>query len=689
MRSASWWSEICYIVLTVSEFIKITAMIEDQESLSPPIRQPQSLRSLASLTSRNNQQQHHEHHEHLHHDSQKHQLAPVEPELKQSSATFVDIESDLGTLFGSIPLDHNADYLNSSIPVSQSFSRGEYEEEIRTMQEKLTFMEKEMFKAKDSIEKLEIDNIDLSEGIDDLTKKNKQLKHDKDALLEVIQELKSNVKEKEEELLRTEKGRTMLLSKVGTHDTLKEENTRLTQEIFAKEEEIAKLQQRETSNLGRSEQLKAELDKVSNDLKSSQMEVERRKNEFESKRIECENLKDTLSSQKIDGDREIYRLETKLRDLEKEVRRLEDLNRSLQIDGNDRSNVETRLRSEVGAVESRAQQLEDDNASLRRRIFDITEGKDREISQALMHSSSLERANRNLTEEVNQLRHQMAQQGGNGVAQDYGSLYPTAHHKQYSHRQEYPTAQQHHAPPPPDLSSRSLAHNKAQYHRGSYSAADIIANNAESSSSLNSDRMDNNSHGNSDTSFRIFTAKSDEEHPSHLASSLDYNSRREKELKKHDDNNNFSKFGSKSTLRGYSNSSINDCDTFPKQTETAQRSGNLTAVRSLASLVSGGNVNVAKSQSSLKASSHQALSSSSPFATAATESDLQSFDELESQLTALMSEKSDLTQELERLHQRGGKTLKERTRFVQVEARLDALGKEIGRARRALAKKPH
>jgi hypothetical protein len=41
------------------------------------------------------------------------------------------------------------------------------------------------------------------------------------------------------------------------------------------------------------------------------------------------------------------------------------------------------------------------------------------------------------------------------------------------------------------------------------------------------------------------------------------------------------------------------------------------------------------------------------------------------------------------LHQRGGKTLKDRTRFVQVEARLDELSKSIGRTRRELAQKPH
>jgi hypothetical protein len=41
-----------------------------------------------------------------------------------------------------------------------------------------------------------------------------------------------------------------------------------------------------------------------------------------------------------------------------------------------------------------------------------------------------------------------------------------------------------------------------------------------------------------------------------------------------------------------------------------------------------------------------------------------------------------------RLQQRGGRTLKDRTRTTQVDARLDDLGKDIARIRRDLATKP-
>jgi regulator of replication initiation timing len=78
----------------------------------------------------------------------------------------------------------------------------------------------------------------------------------------------------------------------------------------------------------------------------------------------------------------------------------------------------------------------------------------------------------------------------------------------------------------------------------------------------------------------------------------------------------------------------------------------------------------------------------SPFATDSTASELHQFDHLDRALTEMMTEKTHLDEEASRLHQRGGKTLKERTRLKQVEARLKGLGKEISDIRRELSLKP-
>ena len=59
--------------------------------------------------------------------------------------------------------------------------------------------------------------------------------------------------------------------------------------------------------------------------------------------------------------------------------------------------------------------------------------------------------------------------------------------------------------------------------------------------------------------------------------------------------------------------------------------------------------------------------STTPFGTDDTVSqDLVAYDDLEKHLTSMMSEKRSLNDESERLLQRGGKTLKERTRLTQV-----------------------
>jgi hypothetical protein len=67
---------------------------------------------------------------------------------------------------------------------------------------------------------------------------------------------------------------------------------------------------------------------------------------------------------------------------------------------------------------------------------------------------------------------------------------------------------------------------------------------------------------------------------------------------------------------------------------------------------------------------------------------LVSFEETEKKLTVLMTEKSQLNAESSRLLQRGGKVLRERTRLLYVDARLDELGKEIAVERKKLSGKP-
>jgi hypothetical protein len=82
--------------------------------------------------------------------------------------------------------------------------------------------------------------------------------------------------------------------------------------------------------------------------------------------------------------------------------------------------------------------------------------------------------------------------------------------------------------------------------------------------------------------------------------------------------------------------------------------------------------------------------SNSPFANDLTSAQINhTFDEMERRLTVMMTEKTTLNEEGERLHGRGLKTLKERTRLQAVEFRLSELSRDIGAVRKDLSAKPN
>ena len=95
--------------------------------------------------------------------------------------------------------------------------------------------------------------------------------------------------------------------------------------------------------------------------------------------------------------------------------------------------------------------------------------------------------------------------------------------------------------------------------------------------------------------------------------------------------------------------------------------------------------NASASNNAFKASTD----SDAPWATESSSVELAKvYDETERVLTTYITEKTNLKDESDRLHQRGGRTLKERTRLVQVEYRLDELEKEISNTRKKLLARP-
>mgnify|MGYP003384951483 CR=1 FL=1 len=73
------------------------------------------------------------------------------------------------------------------------------------------------------------------------------------------------------QLQRTEKGRSMLLSKMGSHDNLKDENVSLTRELAEKGREVTQLQAQVSSSTSRVAQLQQDCDRLSGELVTSQV----------------------------------------------------------------------------------------------------------------------------------------------------------------------------------------------------------------------------------------------------------------------------------------------------------------------------------------------------------------------------------------------------------------------------------
>lgn len=122
------------------------------------------------------------------------------------------------------------------------------------------------------------------------------------------------------------------------------------------------------------------------------------------------------------------------------------------------------------------------------------------------------------------------------------------------------------------------------------------------------------------------------------------------------------------------------------------QSGSRGSSGSMGDLLSGSGGSTAVAQ--VPSTTSDALSSTrsigaAPFATEKSAAALSAaFEAIDRRLTELISEKALLREESARLHQRGGKTLKERTRLTQVEMRLGELDREISATRKQLTAKP-
>ena len=186
-------------------------------------RQPQSLRSLANFTS-SVQPDPVDKNTSLLNSNMVEKVVDESswgPEMQNGSTTFVAVESDLREIFSPQSVTNgkaNDEVLSDrqQNPLSRSYSRVEFEQEISSLQEKAKEVTSELedmirrevelkmkiSQQKSTIEQLELDNIDLSEELGRIGKENKRLQEERDIQVQDIQntvhDLKINLKEKEE-----------------------------------------------------------------------------------------------------------------------------------------------------------------------------------------------------------------------------------------------------------------------------------------------------------------------------------------------------------------------------------------------------------------------------------------------------------------------------------------------------------
>lgn len=194
---------------------------QTEETPAVPM-QPKSLRSLANFTKSPTVKNSSSLPRNLCDVEHRADTTCLEPELEHGATTFIALESDLGSLFGS-PEEVNANRKNShphQSPslLSMSFSRSDFEQEVAhfkekemkarreltAAQEREVILTKEVAQLKATVEQLELDSIDLSEELAKVQQDNQRLKEDCELQVQdsqsTVQDLKMNLKEKEDDV---------------------------------------------------------------------------------------------------------------------------------------------------------------------------------------------------------------------------------------------------------------------------------------------------------------------------------------------------------------------------------------------------------------------------------------------------------------------------------------------------------
>ena len=492
----------------------------------------------------------------------------------------------------------------------------------------------------EKINNLENDNVLLVEEMERLVSfKEEEVVECKKRFEEELRKTRSDLRESHDKYTR-------LMEKIGKLDDAESQSEAL-------KTVVVELEKRLEFQIAENALVRTDLNNSKSEVHKLRIDVAHLKSNVEAILNENNALKADLLKLVTEAEQGQTFSETRLKESEAERRKMEEQVKTLNYEMNDKNMQINRLHDELMNSERRVTQFDSDSVTLRRRISDF-ETLEREYNRARRHISNIESEIHYLSKENLTLKETYSTNGrSNGIDMN----------KQW-----------------PEFSS--LQQNYSGY------APLITSNNYTKSIPLNINQRDEDKSGLQAT----LTGRS----TSPLRDFLNRDSTSQKENKM--TSSSTVATSTASTVTSASNVSLRSLSTDNPMVNapSASNPGKVISVHAKQQVKSG--VDEVFSGASIAPLTHlsnqiqysnrafRTSLSGTPYGTEDTAIMQSKFDDLEKNLTSLMTEKTSLMEESEKLHQRGGKTLKERTRLTQVELRLKELGKDISNIRKELTK---
>ena len=476
-----------------------------------------------------------------------------------------------------------------------------------------------------------------------------------------IQRLLREDKEKENEIIKLRlelkeqlQSQSIISSSQSSRkDSLQEELIKITTEFHELQNLNHELEKKNQIFSIESQKLKSDINLLVEEAKGCKMELSKVTIELNQSRAETDILKsekEELCKQKTITDHAKSQLEIRLREHEMDKIKLEEQLKGLFHDFNNKCSILNRANDEIVTIDRRMTHLDAENSNLKYKLNSI-EMIERDFSNAKRHIASLEAELNDNIMEINRLR---SSASGNNL--DLGHIAFTSR-PSYSRVASYSS----YSDPAPEqyLQDSTIPSPPTAFLQQPQIRSDQVKASIEHATArLDQVKISSNQQTKS-PNFSIDTSAV----KNNLTTGSNVNT---------DENNEVIHTNQRTSSRQSIGSLLQNKIYKPNYEE-------VKPLNSMEATVNSASIN-----------NNQSISSNgTPFATEQSAAEISKvYAEIDKKLTYLMTERTALHEECEKLHQRGGKTLRERTRLTEVELRLGELNKEISLTRKSLTSKP-